>query len=278
MSIEKRIGFIGVGEMAEIMIRAMLEKALVSKEQIIASHYRPERLKELGSRYGVICESDNRKACESADIVVLSVRPQSTVELMEEITTSIRSDQLVISMVASLSLRHLEDRLGNEIQIFRIMPTPLIGIGKGIVNIVPNRRVDTRRLTMIEGLISSICTRTEVVTEKMMDTSVSLGAAAHALLNLSLKYLVEAAIDIGFTRIDAEKMLFKQYANSTRLMSDGSTNPDKLIKEAATPGGLTAAALEVLEKAGLKDIVAQGVQAGFKRTEELGAAFDIQDE
>src|SRR3990172_1543791 len=110
---EKKIGFLGAGNMAEALIRGLLNTGLVPPEAIFASDVRLDRLEELGKLYGIHTLSDNPLLVKRADIVILAVKPQVIRAVAEEVRSAIRRDTLVISIAAGVSgdtlRRHLPE-------------------------------------------------------------------------------------------------------------------------------------------------------------------------
>src|SRR5215210_1295286 len=100
MSIDKTIGFVGAGNMAEAMIRGLL-RGTFAPDQITASGPREERVRELADKFGIRATTDNHVPA-AADIVVLSVKPQILSRVLEEIGPTISADALVISIAAGI--------------------------------------------------------------------------------------------------------------------------------------------------------------------------------
>ena len=110
MAIDKTIGFIGAGNMAEAMIRGLLRGKVFAPEDVVASAPREERRAELAEKYGIRAVEDNREAASQA-IVVLSVKPQILSRVLEEVSAAVRPGALVISIAAGVPVAAIESRL-----------------------------------------------------------------------------------------------------------------------------------------------------------------------
>src|SRR5512140_2862558 len=108
--LNKKITFIGPGVMAEAMIAGLLRKELAKPENIIAAGPREERGADLRARYKIKSSSDNAAAAATADVVVLSVKPQRLSEVMKGLTR-IHPEALVLSIVAGASIQKISRTL-----------------------------------------------------------------------------------------------------------------------------------------------------------------------
>src|ERR1700759_391631 len=100
-TIDRSIGFIGAGNMAEAMLRGLLRGGDFTPAQVTVSGPRAERMAELRERYGINATRDNH-APARAQIVVLSVKPQIMSRVLDEVGATIDSRALVISIAAGV--------------------------------------------------------------------------------------------------------------------------------------------------------------------------------
>ena len=100
----KKIAFIGPGMMAQAMIEGLVRNQVAPAENIIVSGPRQERVEELRERYGTQPFTDNAQAVRSADIVILSVKPQRLDKVLEGIAGAVRQDALVLSILAETEI------------------------------------------------------------------------------------------------------------------------------------------------------------------------------
>jgi pyrroline-5-carboxylate reductase len=127
----KKIAFVGSGVMAEAMIKGLLRQGLVTAEQVSASGPRPERGQELFDRYAVGTTTDNVQAVESAEVVVLSIKPQMLCPVLEELGGHVAADALVLSIVAGAKMDTIQ-RMLEVPAVVRVMPNTPAQIGLGI--------------------------------------------------------------------------------------------------------------------------------------------------
>ena len=128
---EKKLGFVGSGIMAEAIIQGLLKKELVRAENICCSDPYVARGKELEATYGVRSTTDNARAVEGADIVVLSTKPQVLPEVAATLRGKILEHQLLISILAGVDSRTLRKQLEHA-AIIRTMPNTPARVGQGM--------------------------------------------------------------------------------------------------------------------------------------------------
>lgn len=107
-----KIGFVGCGNMATAIIGGILEKGILKKEDIKASTKTENSAKKVQETLGIECTTDNKKAVQDADVIFLAVKPQFCEEVIQEIKSEIKSEQVIISIAAGKKLEWLEAQFG----------------------------------------------------------------------------------------------------------------------------------------------------------------------
>ncbi|HOK65407.1 MAG TPA: NAD(P)-binding domain-containing protein, partial [Anaerohalosphaeraceae bacterium] len=118
---KKTLGFIGGGNMAQALLKGLLQQKIYRPEQIWVSDVLAERLEFLRQTYGVHTSADNRAAAGKADILILAVKPQQMAAVLKEIADSIRRGVLVISIAAGIRTAKIRSFLPQN-PIIRVMP------------------------------------------------------------------------------------------------------------------------------------------------------------
>ena len=126
-----KIAFIGGGVMGEVMLSAILDKSLATPESVSVSDISQSRRQYLGQKYGVVVLSNNRQAIDSGDIVILAIKPQNLAGVMAELNGQLKSNQLVLSIIAGARINTLCLGL-NHGCVVRVMPNTPAQIGEGI--------------------------------------------------------------------------------------------------------------------------------------------------
>ncbi|HSN89990.1 MAG TPA: NAD(P)-binding domain-containing protein, partial [Anaeromyxobacteraceae bacterium] len=131
MPLGKKIAFLGTGNMAEALVKGLLRAGIADASEIVCSEPRAERREEIAGRYGVKAVAENLAAAEEGQIVVLSVKPQTMDDLLEEIAPAVDHSKLIVSIAAGIPIAAIARKLGAGVRIVRTMPnTPaLVGAG-----------------------------------------------------------------------------------------------------------------------------------------------------
>src|SRR5262249_11439672 len=131
----KRVAVLGAGKMGGILLKALLEKRLLSPKSTVATVAHEERARTLSKQWGVPVSTDNRAAVKGADIIFVCVKPQVVEDVINQIRPDISKKQLVISVAASVHTSQIEDAFGSDVPVIRAMPNTPCSMGAGMTAI-----------------------------------------------------------------------------------------------------------------------------------------------
>ncbi|MDP8237072.1 MAG: pyrroline-5-carboxylate reductase [Candidatus Erginobacter occultus] len=265
----EKIAFIGAGNMAEALIRGIIRDRLVAPEEIIAGEVNPGRREEVSRELGIRVTGDNREAVAGAGIVILAVKPQSLDPVLEKIAGEITGDQLVISILAGVSTRRIEERLGNEVPVIRVMPNTPALVGAGVSVISPGRRAGEDALATARTILGAVG-EVRVLEEKMIDAVTALSGSGPAYFFLLVEAMIRAGEKLGLPREEAERLAGETLAGAGRLLKESGRTAEELRRQVTSPGGTTEAAVAVFRERGLEKIVIAALEAAARRSKELG--------
>jgi len=266
--LKKIITFIGPGVMAEAMIAGLLRQKLADPKNIIASGPRQERGAELHKKYAIKTTTDNASAAHQADVVVLSVKPQRLSEVMKGVR-GIRSDALVISIIAGASIKKISAGLKHK-SIVRSMPNTPGQIGEGITVWAASKEVSVEQQEMTRSILGAMGEEVFVEDESYLDMATALSGSGPAYVFLFTEALIDAGVHMGFPRRIAERLVLQTIKGSASFYEDAGRHPATLRNQVTSPGGTSAEALYYLEKAGFRTAISRAVWAAYQRSLELG--------
>ncbi len=263
------LGFFGAGEMAEgILAAASLQKDFDPKAVLMAEK-RPERAKELAKKYGVRTTPDAADVAKEASVIFLSVRPQNLAELAGQVRPYLTKKQLVISIAAGKSLATLKKALGKEVRLVRVMPNLALKAKEGMCAIcaAPNATAaDVKRVAKILNGAG----RTVVLKEKNFDAVTALSGSGPAFFAFMEQSMALGGEKLGLPK-DAARILAEQTMLGTAAyLRKSGADLEAFINGVATPGGTTAAGMNVLRASDFASIVADTLKAAATRSAELG--------
>ena len=269
-----KLAFIGCGVMAESIVAGLLRKKLVRAEQIVASHPRENRRKELGEKYGIEVFEENAKAVENAranedSIVVLCVKPQRSKGVLEELKGVVTANQLVASIIAGVRIETISEALDNK-RIVRAMPNTPSQIGAGITAWTSTEDVTDEEKAQIKALLTALGKELHVETENMIDMATSLSATGPTYIFMVMEALTDAGVHLGFSREMAKELVQETMLGSVKFAIESHKHPAELRNMVTSPGGTSADAIYQMEKGGLRTVLSKAVYAAYQRAVALG--------
>lgn len=263
-----RIAFIGAGRMGGALIRGLI-KSGYNPDQIGASDANPERLEELKEEYKIRTFSSNRQAVQESDVVVLAVKPQKIPDVLAEIKESVNPSQILISIAAGISVSTIEQALDEAVPVIRVMPNSPALVGAGMSILSPGSHANKEALEVARQIFSGVG-KVVVLEEKFLNLVTALSGSGPAYFYLFVEGLAEAGQAAGLSFETSLKLATETMLGAAQMLKETGKRPSELIDMVKSPGGTTAAALEVFEKSNFKSIVHEAVKAALQRAKELG--------
>jgi pyrroline-5-carboxylate reductase len=265
----RRIGFIGAGNMAEAIIRGLLENKTVDPEKITASDVMPKRLEFMENTYRISTTTDNGVLVTEADILILAVKPQVAGEVLTHIAPHTDDTKLIISIVAGLTVATMTAALGSGPRIVRTVPNTPVFVGEGMVALAadgPARKEDYEAAAAIFKPVARIA----MVEEKHMDAAIGVSGSGPAYGFLMIEALADGGVKMGLPRPVALELAAQTLLGAAKMCLESGRHPGQLKDMVTSPGGTTIAALHKMEAAGVRAGLMDAVEAATRRSEELG--------
>jgi len=257
-------GFIGGGNMAEALVKGMTSQGM---KDIFVSEPAEEKRKQLESTYGIRTTSSNLEVVSACDIIILAVKPQIMENVLDEISGAVTEEKTVVSIAAGITLAYLGSKLRTN-KLIRVMPnTPaIVQEGMSVMSLCDcfyGREVD-----IVKGILMSVG-RVLSLPERYMDAVTALSGSGPAFIALFAEGMIESGAAMGIGKADATALAVQTLLGTARLLDTGMS-PEKLRKMVTSPGGTTAAGLDVFYEKGFMDVVAEALEAARRRADELG--------
>src|SRR5437016_3947346 len=190
MVTDKRLGFIGAGNMGEALFKGLLAKKAAKPEQIMVSARRPERVAELTKAYGVR-GGTNAEVARDSDVVVLCVKPQILDQVLRAISPDVSRDKLIVSVAAGVPIAAIERRLHPPMRIVRAMPNTPATVGEGATALALGEHATEADLTTARTIFDSVGL-TVLLEESQLDAVTGLSGSGPAYLFLIIEALADA--------------------------------------------------------------------------------------
>ena len=265
--INQRIKIIGCGKMASAILDAWLKKS-ISPQDIYVDDPKPSEWLLEKKKHGL---NINTKADVSFDYCFIGVKPQSLDEIKLKLKELSKKNVTFVSMLAGIKINRLEDIIGKDESIVRIMPNLPAEILKGVTAVKENKRVEPKQSKNLALLLEAFGETVKFVEERKFDAVTALSGSGPAYIFLIAELMTEVGINLGLSYDEAFKLVKHTIDGAGSLMVNSSLKPQKLRENVTSPGGTTHEALAVLmnKDNGLPKIFSAAIKAAAQRSKEL---------
>jgi pyrroline-5-carboxylate reductase len=272
---EIRIGFVGSGVMAEVMIGGLLARGVTPPGHLWASGPREERAEELRARHGIQATTDNLEAVAHSEIVVLAVKPQGLPKVLRQLQGSIRPEHLVMSIIAGARMGVIGSGL-NHPAIVRCMPNLPCQIHRGMTIWTATPEVPAPVRERVRHILQTMGKEIYVPDEVDVDRATAVNGTGPAIIAHFVKALEDAANFIGESRPLARESVLQTIIGTAELILASHHHVGELIDGVTSPGGTTSRALHVLHQGRFAAVLTDAIDAAYRRSVEMGDKLDEQ--
>lgn len=267
------VALVGAGQMGGALVRGWLSAIRRGgglKLTVVEPNFDPGLERDLLAAGAVL----NPPESESADVIVLAVKPQSFHAVAEELRRFVGPRSLVLSVMAGVTIQAISRALSTD-RIIRAMPNTPGQIGKGVTAYTASGACDAADRDLAEQLLEPLGSVEAIPSERLMDVVTAVSGSGPAYVFLLAEVLAAAAEAEGLDRDIAGRLARQTVAGAGALMLESGETPAALRKQVTSPGGTTQAALDVLQDGdGLGPLMRRAVAAAAQRSKELGRDVD----
>ncbi|HXP49994.1 MAG TPA: pyrroline-5-carboxylate reductase [Bacteroidia bacterium] len=263
-----KISIVGCGNMGLAYARSFLKYNLVTKQDLLLvekNEVRKEALEKLNIG-NVVSHVDGN--ISTYDIIILAVKPQDFTGICEGLKNSLGSKNIILSIMAGISIKQLEEKLGRK-TIIRAMPNSPAQLGMGMTAFTSAKGMTIEQLKKAENLLGSTGRTVFFEDENLLDAVTALSGSGPAYFFYFVKYMIDAGIKMGIEPSVASLLVKQTMIGAFELVNNATQNLDELIAAVKSKGGTTEAALKEFQQGGLGDTLVKGILAAEKRAKEL---------
>ena len=272
---DKKLAILGAGKLGGILLRAYLKQGLFVSNQVTASVKHAEKAAALAKELGIAATTDNREAVKGVDIVLMTVKPQTVAEVLQEIAPDIGTGTLLVSVAASVPTGFVEEQLAaatggkrDEVPVVRAMPNTPAAVDCGMTAICGGTNATTDHLEIARTMFDAVG-RTIVVDEKHMDAVTGLSASGPAFAYIILESLAEGGVKVGLPRDVATLLAAQMMKGAASVVLETGDHPALLKDAVTTPAGCTIDGILELEEGKLRVTLIKAVVKATSRAGEL---------
>ncbi len=264
----KKLAVLGAGKLGETLIKGLVEAGVIDVSNVVITAGHQPRLDRMRELFGATGTLSNAMAAESADIIILAVKPQTVPLVLSEIRGVLSPSQLLISVAASVSAAFIEKHLDGAVPVVRAMPNTPCLIKKGMTGIAPGLNARQEHVELAKFIFDAVG-RTVVVDEKHMDAITGLSASGPAFIYIVIESLAEAGVKVGLPRDIATELAAQTVVGAGTMVLETAEHPAKLKDMVTTPAGCTIDGILELEDGGLRVTLIKAVVKATQRAKEL---------
>jgi pyrroline-5-carboxylate reductase len=268
------IALIGGGHMARALVGGWLGRGVPAARLRVADPSADARAAIERDFPGLRASESNADAAAGAGVWILAVKPQVLRDVALGLASlAARERPLVISVAAGIRASDLQRWLGAGVPVIRTMPNRPALVGAGITALYAAPGVEAAQRDLAGTLLDAVGATTWVDDEALIDAVTAVSGSGPAYFFLLIELLEDAARRQGLPADVARRLAIETAYGAARMARESTDDAATLRVQVTSKGGTTAAALAVLESAGLRDIVCRAVEAATQRSRELAADF-----
>jgi len=254
----------GAGKMGGAMLTGWLAQGLDPKRVVVIE---PSPSEEIGALAATGIRL-NPKQTIAADTLVIALKPQTFRETGGVLKAFVGANTLAVSIMAGTTIASLQQVCGD--MVVRAMPNTPAAIGRGITVAVATPKVSAAQRATADALLRATGSVEWVADEGLMDAVTAVSGSGPAYVFLLAEELARAGIAAGLPEELATRLARETVAGSGELLHRSELAAATLRQNVTSPGGTTAAALDVLMSAdGMQQLMTRAIAAATARSKEL---------
>lgn len=263
------IGFIGCGNMAQPIIRSIIQKELYKKDDIFVYDVDTQKLTDFCTQNGVHPAKDESDIALTCNTVFLCIKPQGFEELLNKINVALNQNKpLVVSIAAGKELSFIESFLSSDARVGRVFPNLNASVCQSSSAYCVNGNCSEADIEQLGDIVSCFGTAL-FYPESLFSQFGVLGGCSPAYTFMYIDSLAKAAQKNGISREIALSTAIQAVLGSAMYMQQSGISPETLIDRVCSKGGTTIEGVNSLRGADLPQIIQNAYEASLKRDKEL---------
>ncbi|MGX7112143.1 pyrroline-5-carboxylate reductase [Gemella cuniculi] len=261
-----KLGFIGAGNMGEAILKGIVSGGRVNSTSIFVRNSSDKSTENIARKYGINFCVNLVEVARSSDVVFLGVKPYLVAGILEEIKDELQG-KIIISMAAAVEIGDIEDIVPSG-KIVRIMPNTPVEVGKGVIGITFNKKIEKNDQINVLELFSNIG-KTEIILEKDMQALTALSGSGPAYVYMFIEALADGAVLNGLRRDVAYRLAANTVLGAAQMVLETKKHPGELKDDVCSPAGSTIEAVKILESKGFRSAVIDCEYACYNKLKEM---------
>lgn len=263
------IGFIGAGNMGRSLAGGLLKSGW-DRQRLVLADAVPEQRQVVGNLLGLTVYADNNEVADRADVLVLATKPQQMRAVCKGLAPAVqRRKPLIVSIAAGVRINNIENWLGGNLPIVRVMPNTPALVNSGASGLFANPRASDRQRELAESILRTVGVTIWLSSEDQLDTVTGVSGSGPAYFFLAMEALEQAAVEQGLDAATARLLAVETAFGAAKMALESGTDPAELRRNVTSPGGTTERAIAEFQDGGFERLFKQAVAAATARSREL---------
>jgi len=262
-----KLGFIGLGNMGEAILRGLLQQNILPPHCIYIYDINLQKQSALQREFSLLTAQSPMALCAACDMVLLAVKPNVCAKVLEECKNKLENKAL-LSIVTGWTRDKIEAITGNTCRILRIMPNTPCMVGNGMSAFDLDHTLTEEEL-VFAGKIFSCIGRVEMVSRDLMAAVTGVSGSGPAYVYLFIEALADGGVRAGLPRDVSYRLAAQTVLGSAQMVLQTGQHPGALKDAVCSPGGTTIEAVAQLEEHGLRNSVLHAVKACVDKVQEM---------
>ncbi len=257
------IAFLGAGNIANAIMGG-----LISDSHTLFAFDPIEQCRERARNQGITIASSNTDAIAKADIVMLCVKPDVILDLLDDISTSSHG-KLFISVAAGITTTSMLNRLPEATALVRCMPNTPALVKTGMTALFASPSVTHEQRAVATSILTSVGESLWVDTEAELDVVTAVSGSGPAYFFLMMESMINASVAEGLSREVSTQLVLQTALGAAVMAKQSKFEVGTLRKQVTSPGGTTQAAIEHFQSVKFEEAVKDAVNAAKIRSVDL---------
>lgn len=263
---------VGAGKMGGALLTGWLDRGLNPDTVFILDPSPSREVAALAKHKSIHLDAGADALPDSPAVMVLAVKPQVMDDVLPPLKPLMAKGAVVLSIAAGQTLASMERHLGADAAIVRSMPNTPAAIGRGITVACANSHVSAAQKDHCDALLRAVGSVAWSDDEAALDPVTAVSGSGPAYVFLLAECLEEAGVEAGLDRDLARRLARETVSGAGELLAQSQLSAEQLRRNVTSPGGTTAAALEILMgNDGLQQLLTRAVKAAAERSRELSS-------
>ncbi len=265
---DKKIGFIGCGNMSQAIIGGLVSSGQIKAEDIWVFDHKPATNQAMQQKYGITPADSAEQVAKQVDILFGAVKPNVILNVLNDVAGSLNKDTVVVSIAAGITLDALAGVLGHDRKLIRVMPNTPALVNEGMTSVTPNVLVTKEEADEIVAIFRGFG-KAALVPEYMIHAVVGVSGSAPAYVFMFIEAMADAAVLGGMPRAQAYEFAAQAVKGAAQMVLETGKHPAELKDMVCSPGGTTIEAVRVLEEKGFRTAVIEAMQSCMAKSDSM---------